>query len=94
MKVKDIKNCKLCHKPLLHTQLPMCWEVTVNRLGFDMGAIQRESGMRMFLGSNDLAEAMGLDEDIAKPIGDPVRSYVCETCAMEPNVLAMLGEDQ
>lgn len=94
MKAKDIKPCKLCGKPLMHTRLPLCWEVSINRIGFDLGAIQRESGFQMMMGSAQLAEAMGRNEDIGKPIGDAVKSYICETCAMEPQILARLGMDE
>ena len=94
MKASGVKPCKLCGKPLMHTRLPLCWEVSMQRIGFDLKAIERETGFQMMMGSAQLAEAMGRNEDIGKPIGDTVKSYVCESCMMEPHVLAQLGMDE
>ncbi len=90
MKAKDIEPCKLCSKPLMHTGVPLCWEISITRISFDLDAIRRESGFQMMMDSARLAEAMGRNEDLSKPIGDAVKCYVCENCMIEPHILAEL----
>ena len=96
MKEKDLREaaqCANCHKPFGHTGLPLFWRVTVERFGVDLRAIQRQDGLAALLGGNAaLAAVMGADEEMARPMMEPVKITLCETCAMEEVCIAVLAE--
>lgn len=79
-------NCSLCGKGIMHTGIPLFYLVTVERFGIDMRAAQRQQGLGMLLGSAALATVMGPDEDLAKPVMNPVTLTVCETCSTEKEI--------
>ena len=81
MKQTDIKPCALCGKGVMHTGLPLFYRVTVERMGVDLRAVTRQHGLELMLGNPVIAHAMGLQEDIAKPIGQAVTVAICEDCA-------------
>lgn len=81
--LREHSTCSLCSKPILHTGLPLFWRVTVERFGIDMAAMRRQTGLAMTLGSAPLAGVMGPDEDMAKPMMEPVKLTVCESCAVD-----------
>lgn len=90
MKERDLREaakCAACEKPFGHTGLPLFWRVTVERYGLDALAVQRQSGLEMMLGGHvALAQAMGLNEDMAKPMMEPVVITLCEKCALQKSV--------
>jgi hypothetical protein len=60
-----------------------------------LDAVRRQAGLEMMLGGNaTLANIMGPDEDIAKPITDKIDLLICETCAMKPELIAALAEQK
>lgn len=83
MKESELRQhatCSLCSRKIGHTGVPLFWTATVTRFGLDAQAIQRQIGLGMML-SPALAGVMGPDEDMAKPVMDPVTITVCESCA-------------
>ncbi len=94
MKQKDIKPCSKCGKGVMHTGLPLFWKISIMRYGIDIDAVKRQSGLEMMLdGHATLANVMGPDEDIAKPVtGKMINITLCEHCAMENTPLAALAE--
>lgn len=74
--------CDLCAKKIGHSGLPLFWKVTIERFGVDMGAIRRQSGLAVMLGSPTLASVMGPGEDMAQPVMEPKVLTVCEPCAI------------
>lgn len=86
--------CKVCGKKFGESGLPLFWRVTVQRFFVDMAAVQRQSGLEMMLGNVALAAVMGPNEDLAKPMMDPVTVTVCESCANSPGTcIAVLAEE-
>ena len=86
MKADEIRAnaiCRVCGKKFGESGLPLFWRVTVQRFVVDMGAVRRQSGLEMMLGSVALAVAMGPNDDLAKPMMDAVTVTVCESCANE-----------
>lgn len=69
-------TCSLCLQPILASGLPLFYRVTIEHFGVDLGAVRRQAGHA------GLAAAMGPDEDMAKPIGEPVVLTVCEPCSI------------
>lgn len=96
MKELELRNhseCSLCHKKIGHTGLPLFWRVSIERFGVDFNAMRRQDGLGAFLGSTRLAQVMGPDEDIARPMMETVVLTICETCAMEADYpIAYLAE--
>lgn len=92
IKRSDIKPCAKCGKGVMHTGLPLFWRVTIERYGIDVKAVQRTVGLEMMLGSVALANVMGTNETLAKPVMDDVILILCENCAMEDYPIAALAE--
>lgn len=76
-------RCNLCDKKIGETGLPLFWRITVERFGIDLAAARRQDGLAAFLGSSALAQVMGDDADLAKPLMEPKALTVCEKCAMD-----------
>lgn len=86
MKEKELRRlatCSLCGQKIGHTGLPLFWVVRVERYGVDLRSVERQQGLGMFLGSAAIAMAMGPDEDVARPVIEPITLSVCEACACE-----------
>lgn len=96
MKAKELREaaiCAHCKRPFGHTQYPLFWRITIERLGVDMPAIQRQDGLAMVLGGNAaLADVMGPDEDLTRPMQEPVTITLCQQCALsEPVLIGVLA---
>lgn len=95
MKERELRQhatCSLCNKAIGHTRLPFFWRVKIERFGIDLAAAQRQQGLGLMIGA-PLAMIMGPDEDLAKPVMEPVTLTVCETCAADRNLpVAALAE--
>lgn len=89
-----VATCALCSEKIGKSRLPLFWRVTVQRFGIKLDAIRRREGLAMMLGgSQQLAYAMGPDEDMAVEVMEPIKITVCETCAVErPFLLAAMLE--
>jgi len=92
IKRADIKPCAKCGKGVMHTGIPLFWRLTVERYGIDAGAVQRAAGLEMMLGNAALANVMGPNEILAKPVMDTTVLILCEDCAMEPYSVAAFAE--
>lgn len=97
MKQDELKKhtkCSMCGEGIARSGLPLFSVVTFQRYGLNMQAIRRQDGLSAFIGHSEIASVMGPNEDMAKPIGGPVKSTVCETCLMKPYLLArLMGSD-
>lgn len=76
-------KCSICGRKLGETSMPLLfWVVKARRYGVDLAAVQRQTGLTMMLGgSASLAQIMGPDEGMAKPLTDEVALTICEECA-------------
>ena len=92
--LREAADCGICGKPFGHTGFPAFWRVRIERHGVDAGAVTRQQGLAMMMGGNAaLAMAMGPDEEMTKPLMDPMEMTVCERCALEQRLcLAELTE--
>lgn len=88
----DITPCALCRRGVMHTGLPLCYAVSVERVGFDRRAIERAHGMELVAGSPAIAAVLGPDEALGKTLGPAIRVLVCEKCASEPHLLGRIQE--
>ena len=94
MKQTDFKPCARCKKGVMHTGLPLFYRVTVERMGVDGRAVNRQAGLEQFLGGNaQIANIMGSNEDMGLPIGPAAQGLLCETCANDmDNCFALISE--
>lgn len=82
--LRAVAKCHLCDKPFGHTGLPLFWRVQVTRYGVDAKAVRQQDGLTAMLGGNaGLAQIMGTDADMAKPLANPTTITVCENCATD-----------
>ena len=100
MKEKELRKvvtCSLCGKKAPECGAPLFYRVRIERWGIDLGAVRRQSGLELMFGGTAgaavaLAQAMGADEDMAKPVMEPVTITVCETCSHKSHPLGVLVE--
>lgn len=96
MKEKELRECStcgICGNKIGKSGMPMFWRVRIERLGLKLDAIQRQTGLAMMLGGHGgIAAAMGPDEEMTVPLGDPVTLTVCETCCTQGTCVAALAE--
>lgn len=91
MKAGEFKPCALCGKGMLHAGVPLFYRVTVEHMGVKVREVERSAGMEQFLGNVALARVFH-DPEVAERIGAPVKTLVCQSCALEPHLLARLNE--
>jgi len=87
-------DCAICRQPFGHTGLPLFWRVSIVRYGVDLSAMRRQDGLTAMLGGHArLAQVMGANDDLAKPVGDAVTITVCEDCGTDRKLsIAALAE--
>lgn len=87
MKEKELRacaTCGLCQRKIGNVGLPLFYRVRIERHGIDINAVHRQSGLEMMLGGHvAIAQAMGPDEEMTVPIGEPVEFTVCEDCSSD-----------
>ncbi len=83
MKQRDIKPCLLCGKGVMHSNQLTFYRLRVEHMVCNLPAIRRQAGLEMMMGGNALiANVMGPDEDMAKPVCEPETIVVCQECGM------------
>lgn len=92
MKKTELEKCISCDKGMGHDRAIAFYQLTVQRMLIDRRAVERQHGLELAMGSPALASIMGPDEDIAVPVGGAEKFLVCDECAMDPQILAMLDE--
>lgn len=94
MKQTDFTPCVRCHKGVMHTGLPFFYRITIEHMGVDAQAVQRQHGLEMMLGGNaKIANVMGENADMGLPIGDATKGLLCQKCATDLDLpFAMIVE--
>lgn len=71
----------------MHSGIPIFFRVRIERMAVNMGAVQRQHGLELMLGGHaPLAMVMGLNEDLAVELGDPVTAIVCMDCSINGRI--------
>lgn len=82
MKQSDIKQCVGCGEGVMHDNQMTFYTVKITQWVVDLGAVQRQHGMEQMMGqAAALAQVMGPNEDIAKPLEAEKDVWVCGWCA-------------
>lgn len=85
MKEQELRQhatCSLCRKKILEDGIPFFYRVTIEQFEIDLQAVRRKSGLGMML-NGYLAQVMGPDEDMAKPVNEINTLAVCAMCASD-----------
>ena len=53
---------------------------------------QERLGLEMMIGHVGIAKIIGPDEDMTKPMMEPVKLTICESCVLEQHSVAVLAE--
>ncbi len=79
-KLSQLRPCDNCGGPIN----PILYQVTVQQCGIDNNAVRKGLGLADFFGGGGaglaLAGIMGTDDDVVKPIGEPVDLVLCTSC--------------
>lgn len=94
MKQTEIKPCCKCGKGVMHTGLPLFWQLTIQRMQIDVSAVRRQHGLEMMMGNALLAFHMGPQEDMAKPLLEAHTVWLCEACATEWINIAAIDQEE
>ena len=76
---------------MMHTGLPIFYRLTLEGMGIDTGAVQRQHGLELMLkGHAELAFHMGPQETMASPIEEITPSVLlCHACALDDKTTIM-----
>lgn len=86
MREKELRacaKCGLCGKPFGASGMPLFYRIKIERFGVKGDVVRRQAGLEQMLGSVQLAQAMGPDEEMTMPLMEPLRMTVCETCSVQ-----------
>lgn len=93
MRAADFKPCVLCGKGVMHTGLPLFYRVKIERLGINVGEVQRAHGMEQFFGGAVGVARVFHDPDLTTVVMPEVEMLVCEDCSVRAqSPIAMMVE--
>lgn len=88
-------DCSICRQKIGASGVPLFYRVTVERFGVMLPAVRRQDGLGALIGSARLAQVMGTDEELTRPMMEPLILSICETCSTShclANSVAALAE--
>lgn len=92
MKQREFSPCVVCNKGVAHEGNLCFYRLKIEHMVLNVGAINRQHGLEMMLGGHGaIAQAMGLDEDLARTASD-CTVLVCADCACQDQVIAAIHE--
>ena len=84
MKRSDIKKCAICKLGMMHSGVPLFYTIKIQHYMMDIGAVKRQHGLETFFGeAAPLAQVMGPNEDLAKPLSKEIEVWICQDCMIE-----------
>ena len=84
MKENELRKhavCSKCGNKIGHTGLPFFWTAKLSQYGVKIDALRRNAGLTMFLGSAELANVMGTNENMAEQM-QTIDITLCQDCAL------------
>ncbi len=89
----DLKPCAKCGKGLMHSGIPIVWKMTAHRVGVDIRKIDQQAGLELMIGHAVIAAVLAPAFDYGVAVARPVEFMLCEPCALDGNLLAVLLDD-
>ena len=88
VELRQYAKCGNCGQKILsRAGLPIFYLLTIERLGVDLRALQRQDGLAEYLRSTELARIMGPDAELTQPLMEPLKVAICEACSTDPKAL-------
>lgn len=88
--LRELATCAACKRKIGETDYPFFYKVKVSRFGLDKGAMDRQAGLEMMVGSVEIAQVMGPNEDLAQEVMKEKTIMICEDCSCNKIILASL----
>lgn len=83
--VNDLKPCVRCGKGLMHSGVPIFYQITVASCVVDVANVSRLHGLQMAMGgAAPLAFAFAPDTTVARRVEPVPVHFLCHSCALEP----------
>ncbi len=82
LKQSDLGPCLMCTRGMMHGGDIQFFRVKIESFIVDAGAVHRQHGLELMMGSPQLARVMGTDPDIAKGVSD-VGGLLCQECFLD-----------
>lgn len=92
MRAGDFKPCALCGKGVMHAGVPLFYRIRIETMGVDLEATRRADAMERYMGGAVALARVFEDPDIAITIVPEATALVCQSCAIEPSLIAILSE--
>lgn len=89
----ELEKCFFCEKGMMHGGTILFYEITVGQCVVDLPAVQRQAGMDMLMGHPALGMALSPDTRVAHRL-PAKRVLICAGCALEPQVIPLVLEDE
>lgn len=83
VKFDQIQPCVFCGRGICAGGQIACTRIRVTRLCTDPGAVRRQHGLELMIGSPAIAHAMGPQEEMLKAVGEECSVLVCDRCSMD-----------
>lgn len=87
----DIGPCICCGCGMMKEGNPVFYRIKLERMFLNLTAVRRQAGLEQMMGSTQLANIMGPDEDMAEPVFT-YTGLVCDGCANASTSLGLLAE--
>jgi len=93
IELRKAAKCGLCGKKVGESGIPLFYRVRIERLGINLAAVRRQSGLEMMLGGSvALAQALSPEGEMTTQVMKPFEFTVCETCSTQDHCLAAMVE--
>lgn len=92
MRAEDFKKCARCGKGMAHAGTPIFYRVTLESMMIDARAVQRTDAMEKYMGGA-VALARVFEDPVIAQVVVTHTTLLCQPCAMQPTVVAALGEE-
>lgn len=95
MKQRDLEKCRLCGRGMMHRNDIVFYRIKLDTMGIQADAVRQMHGMEMMMGAAaPLAQIMGPDPDIAKPVVESPAFLICMPCMMDPanSLVRIIGD--
>lgn len=89
----ELEKCFFCKKGMMHGGDIHFYEVTVGQCIVDLPAVQQQAGIDMLIGHPALGMALAPVTRVAHRLPTK-RALVCAGCAIEPQVIPLMLEDE
>lgn len=89
LKQHELSKCAVCSEGVAHNNDLTFYRITIEMHVINVGAVQRQTGLEMFLNSAVLAGVMGPDEAMSVVLNEVRPAMLCFNCALKYGVVQL-----